>query len=628
MADEKIRLVLSTSGGQDVKDLEKHFVDLAEALGVTDIEFEKVTEDADNAKKKVVEFSESLDVADNKLEDVATEAHNAKVQLEDLARTTGATGNALDDVGVKSERAKTKVKDLGEGMETATGTKGSGGRGLGGFAYAMQDLAQGGFPAVLNNVQQLAAGVGLGAGLAGALQLAGVGIFVFGEKLVKLSGLIDESIKPKLGDLTSELNKQAAEVKRLKDEYDKLIESEELTLANRAKLRNVTEDLTQAEAKLAEEKAAASALEKADKQQGVELDEKTKGQKQSFKEKFVDTGQMPKLKQELMRSELEKNPDLTDGEIRKRMFEVMANENGTTTKEAEAQYYGAGLNLSPEALAASQKNTNKKYKEAARQQLQSERGEDAKTRVGRILDAFQNAKTQDELDKAFQELAQISPARANELREYHTQRLESEALDEEVEKSSSMMKEQRASRDKEKANSIKSIGNMDKVFGAYNKLNNKANTDAEKARAREDKKERTQEQKDEDKRQDIRDKAMERMGVTPEGLAVQRQNSAVGNSKSAQSARQNTAQQQEQALLQRFQNDGMTAEQAKKTTDEIGKIGKDIVQTMLRTGAMDLTMFKQLQMTAKGQELQRMKAMQEMRAGIRQPGFQGGNQAR
>lgn len=563
MADEKIRLVLSTDGVQDIKALEQRFEELAQAMGLSDYAFENVTDKAEKTKKKVQELDGSLD--------------------------------------------------------EATGKKSSGGRGISGFAYAMQDLSQGGWPAILNNIQQLAAGVGLGAGVAGAAQLAAVAVVSFRDELDKLIYKTKDFPKT-LGEVTTSLQKETTAVENLRKEYDELLKSEELTITKRTRLRTVTEELSDAEKRLTDEKAAMAALNDADQSVGEEEKVKVDSQKQSFKESIVDTGKLRGLKQELLRSELEKNPEITKEDIREEMFGVMAQEAGTTIKEAKAQYYGAGQNLSPAALFQSQQNTEKKYGEEARQRIQTRRGESAKERVGRILDAFKNAKTQDELDKAFQELAQISPQRANELRDYHQQRIESEALDKEVDDSSEKMKEQRTVREKKAAAQTQSFGRMGRMLATGQRVEEAA----EKKAGRDDKADERLAEREEKKRVEIRDKAMERMGVTPEGLAVQRQNAGAGTSRAAQVARQNTGQQQEQALLARFKNDGMTAEQAKKTTEEIKNIGADIVRTMVRTGEMDLTMFKQLQLTARGQEMSRQRAMQEMQAGIRKPGFQGG----
>lgn len=466
----------------------------------------------------------------------------------------------------------------------------------------MVDDVQYGFRGIVNNIPGFVQSMGLGAGVAGVVGIAAVAMNQLIQRFPELTDWMDKA-KPKLADLTTNLGKQTAEVERLRKEYDKLKDSERDTLANRGKLVNVTEDLAEAEKKLAEEKAAAAALAKADTQQGAELDERMEGQKQSFKETFVDTGRMPKLKQDMMQSELERNPDITDEQIRERMFEVMAKENGGTAKEQKASYYGAGMNLSPEALYQMQKNADAEYKEAARQQLRTEQGEDAKTRVGRVLDSMQNAKSMEELDKAYAEMVQISPAAANELRIYHQTRLESEELDKEVDASIGGMQEARAAREKKLAEGSKQINNMKRFFGATEQAGKKDDAKAKAAQQEKDKAEKA-----EDQRVKLRDQVMERNGMTPEGLAMQRQNAGVGATAAANRNRTGMANNQQQQMEAEFRRQGMTAEEAKKTTQEVMKAGDNIVRTMIQNGQLTLNRFKQIEMTQN--ELARMMAQQ------------------
>lgn len=617
MADEKIRLVLSTDGVQDIKALEERFEELAQSLGVSDYAFEKVTEQAEAAKTKI--------------EAVAVVAENATQKIENLAQASTAAGNSIGTVNGTASTASTTVKDLANSMGQAAGAEVVGSKGAGGLSAAMKGLSTGGLAAAIGSVGRLAAGIGTGGLLAIALNEAKDYAIDYGLKLLELATDIEEKVEPKLGEVTSALNEQTTEVKRLREEYDKLIASEDTSFLNRSKLKNITEDLADAEKRLADEKAAQKAGKEADENVGVIETEKVKSQQQSYKERFVDTGEEKDLKKQLKMDLARSQPEISNADAEMAgvkdnwEFRDMYGELSADKQTGMAQHW---LNRA----SADQKQD---FRRSGKAKLQQQAEKEQEETVNDILSRLKNAKTIEEIDKAYQDLAAISPTQAKKLRDYHVQRIESEALDKEVEESSVKMKEQRSEREKGVAETRKEVRNMDKVFGAYNKLNNKANTDAERAQAKTDKqqasadkKEKTQAEKEEEKRQVIRDKVLEKTGITPEGLAVERQNAATGNSKQAQAARQKVAQTQEQTLLNRFQHDGMTAEQAKKTTDEIGKIGKDIVQTMLRTGQMDLTMFKQLHLTAKGQELQRQRAMQEMRAGIRQPGFQGGNQAR
>jgi len=517
-----------------------------------------------------------------------------KQEMEDLAQALGVVDAKFEQV---EQRTPNVPKKLDEVKQSGNGAAAS----LLQLSYMIDDV-QYGFRGIVNNIPTFVQGLGLGAGVAGAAGIAAVAMNQLIAKFPELTDWMNKT-SPKLGELTTNLGKQTAEVEKLRKEYEKLKDSEKDTLENRGKLVHATEDLADAEKRLNDEKRAAAALKNADEQMGEEHDAKLAEQRKSFKENFVDTGKMPKLKQDMIRSELERNPDVTDGDIRKRMFEIMAKENGGTAKEQEASYYGAGMNLTPEALYQMQQNADKKYKEAARQQLRGEQGEDAKTRVGRVLDSMQNAKTQEELDKAFEEMAQINPQAAAELRQYHQQRLESEELDKRVEESIDGMKESRAAREKKLAENTKQINNMKRFFAATEQAGRK---DDAKAKAKTQEAEKAQ--KDEERRQDVRDRTLAQNGLTPEGLAVQRQNAGTGATAAANRNRNAMSNNQERQLNDLFRRQGMSEEESKKTTQEVMRAGDNIVRTMIQNGRATLNRFKQIEATQA--ELARLMAQQ------------------
>ena len=200
-------------------------------------------------------------------------------------------------------------------------------------------------------------------------------------------------------------------------------------------------------------------------------------------------------------------------------------------------------------------------------------------------------------------MAQISPAAANELRQYHLARLESEELDRQVEASIGGMQEARAAREKKLAENTKQINNMKRFFSATEQAGRKDDAKAKAAQQEKDKAEKAEEQ-----RVKIRDQVMERNGMTPEGLAMQRQNAGVGATAAANRNRAGMANNQQQQMEAEFRRQGMTAEEAKKTTQEVMKAGDNIVRTMVQNGRLTLNRFKQIEMTQN--ELMRMMAEQ------------------
>jgi hypothetical protein len=374
--------------------------------------------------------------------------------------------------------------------------------------------------------------------------------------------------------------------------------------------------LADAEKRLADEKAAQKAGKEADENVGMIEAERVKKQQESFKEKYVDTGELKNLKKEMLSNLSKQQPQFSEDEAAlaglKMSDEFTMRNAGKSGKARE--------DAARDMLAVAKPYERERYIQQGKATAMAATDKEQQETVNDILARMQNAKTIDDINKAYQDMAAIVPEQAAQLRDYHIQKLQSDEADKAVEDSIEKMKESRIVREKKAAAQTQAFARMGRMLATGQRVEEAAEKKAE----RDDKANEKLAEREEKKRVEIRDRAMDRMGVTPEGLAVQRQNAAVGTSRSAQVARQNTGQQQEQALLAKFQNDGMTAEQAKKTTEEIKEIGTDIVRTMMRTGEMDLTMFKQLQLTARGQEMSRLRAMQEMQAGNRKPGFQGG----
>ena len=540
MAEEKIRLVLNVSGVQDVKGLKDEMQALADALGVVDTKFEQVEDSSAKARKKLDDAKESV------------------------GKKGGGTGAAA------------ALLDLG---------------------YILDDV-QYGFRGVVNNIPGFVQKMGLGAGVAGVAGIAAVAINQLIQSFPELTDWMSKA-RPKIEELVTAIGKQTAEVDRLKKEYEKLKDVDKDTFANRAKLITVTEDLKVAEEALRKEKEAMKAFEDAEKNVGEGETEKVKRQQQSFKELIVETGRLKALRDQMMADASRQEDPISDDEAA-----LAGAKAGDSFQNVKGGYKPEDHNdLAASIYNRATDDKKQEMRQRGRAAIQQQREQEQKERVGGILDKMQNAKTEEELNEAFEEMAQISPAAANELRQYHLARLESEELDRQVEASIGGMQEARAAREKRLAENTKQINNMKRFFAATEQAGKKDDAKAKAAQQEKDKAEKAEEQ-----RVKIRDQVMERNGMTPEGLAMQRQNAGVGATAAANRNRAGMANNQQQQMEAEFRRQGMTAEEAKKTTQEVMKAGDNIVRTMVQNGRLTLNRFKQIEMTQN--ELMRMMAEQ------------------
>ena len=142
MADETVRLVLNVTGVQDVESLKREMLELTKAMGGVD--------------------------------------------------------TSLEMLGREAAKVTPKLDELEDAVEKAVGSKDGGGNGRGilQLSWAMQDLFQGGFSAILNNIPGLAAQFGVAAGTAGTLGIAALGIDQAFRMLGPLFADTDKKLKP------------------------------------------------------------------------------------------------------------------------------------------------------------------------------------------------------------------------------------------------------------------------------------------------------------------------------------------------------------------------------------------------------------------------------------------------
>lgn len=205
MADETIRLVLNVTGVQDVEALKKEMLELTTAMGGTDASLEVLGKEAVDATQKLdkledatrdvgkeaVDAAQKLDKLEDAERDVGKEAVDAAQKLDKLE-------DAERDVGKEAVDAARKLDNLEDAASKAAGSGKGSGRGILQLSWAMQDLFQSGFAAILNNLPGLATEFGMSAAAAGTLGLAGLGI----SQAFSMLGLMFADTEKKLKPLT------------------------------------------------------------------------------------------------------------------------------------------------------------------------------------------------------------------------------------------------------------------------------------------------------------------------------------------------------------------------------------------------------------------------------------------
>ena len=227
MADETVRLVLDVSGVQDIEALKKEMLALTAAMGATDTQLGQVTTAAGQAATAaggLTTATQQTTQAVNQTGQAVTATTQAVGQMGQAVTTTAqgvyqATtavtqmAGAVGQVTVATTQAAGAMNQLGNAATQAAGGGGGGGgaggggaaganpfqgRGLMSLSYALQDLYQGGFSAILNNIPMLATQFGLTAGTAGVLAIAGLGV----NEAFKVMAPLFEDTEEKLAKLS------------------------------------------------------------------------------------------------------------------------------------------------------------------------------------------------------------------------------------------------------------------------------------------------------------------------------------------------------------------------------------------------------------------------------------------
>lgn len=163
--EEKVRLVLETLGVDNVKAATKAMKDLASGIN---------------------------------------ETYDAMDELSYFAKELGSSirqgvEQPMEEVAYRIDKSGKIIRNA---AENATGKPGADGRGILQMSWALQDLVQGGFPAILNNVDGIARAFGVAAGTAGTLAMAFLAI----DQAVKILGPLFESTDKPLKKLSETFN--------------------------------------------------------------------------------------------------------------------------------------------------------------------------------------------------------------------------------------------------------------------------------------------------------------------------------------------------------------------------------------------------------------------------------------
>lgn len=226
MADETVRLVLDVTGVQDIEALKKEMLALTTAMGATDTQLGQVSKAAATTAQAVAQTTQAAQQAAPAVAAVgvaATTTAQAVTQVGQASfqATTAMTGVgtaavqttvAVTHAGQAAAQAAAQLNQLGNAAQNAAGGGGGGGGGAGGGAggggrgggrgilnlsYALQDLYQGGFSAILNNIPMLAESFGVAAGTAGTLAIAGLAV----NEAFKILGPLLKDTKIELKEL-------------------------------------------------------------------------------------------------------------------------------------------------------------------------------------------------------------------------------------------------------------------------------------------------------------------------------------------------------------------------------------------------------------------------------------------
>lgn len=234
MADETVRLVLNVTGVADIEALKKEMLALTEAMGATETQVTEVATAAQQATTPINNVGQAAQQTVTPMTNLGQASATTAVNVTQVGQasfqaTTAMAGTttaavqttvAVTHAGQAAAQAAAQLNQLGNAAQNAAGGGGGGGgaggaggggagggggganpfqgRGLMSLSYALQDLYQGGFSAILNNIPMLATQFGLTAGTAGILAIAGLAV----NEAFKVMAPLFEDTEEKLAKLS------------------------------------------------------------------------------------------------------------------------------------------------------------------------------------------------------------------------------------------------------------------------------------------------------------------------------------------------------------------------------------------------------------------------------------------
>lgn len=613
MAEERIRLVLDVTGVQDLAMLKETISEVTQALGGTDARLEEVT-------------------------DSAREAAAALEEVNAAAGGAGAGGGGGGGGGGQRNRG-------GGGKGSSGGKQSAGNSGLAQalmqIGYAADDI-QYGFRGIVNNVPMLVQSLGLGMGVAGAIQLVAVVANRYADEIEKLiKG--KEKFKDTIETLFDPLKKMSEELDFQKKQVEELGKKYTLTAKELAEYKSGLINVQQQEKELNDQRAAQKAAEANAADMGVADKEKLAKYKAAYDETVTQTGEGKKTQEDLAtglynRQMKEAGRELSDDELLKLMEtdasfrESVERNEGKFLPKREATG-GQPVPFSEAEIRAAKLTAARSMDKERIVALSNKAREDSKKMAADIIGRLINAKSVEEYNEAFTQLAEISPELAQRIAQQYQWNVADEDFEKDIVKTQESAAKRReiASRmqgpaldstpeEREQANVRAKESETGREKAAKDKKDEAAKIAEMQRRTRENER-RTQ------MLESASDRYMENTGMTPAGLAIEAMNSVQGKNSRANAARQQAMVFQRDRLAAAMQRDtGMPAEDARRMATRAMQQGERAVQEMKRTSQVQVDAFGQIVLTQRAQAREIDNIMRTMSG--RAPAWQGGNRPR
>lgn len=249
------KLGLQVTGKGDVDALRQSQAALkGETFDLAD-SYEVMTSDLETARRALQKMDEATDPVTH--------------ALSDMEQKAIAAGNAVEHAGGKIAQTSKHTADFGRAGLIA-------GQGL-------QDIAQGGFPAILNQIDQMSLALGLSGGISGLLTAVGVAAYIATPLIKSFFAASDSDKIPKV---TGDLGEMADAVKTVGEMMEEAKKHRWDSLENITKYNALVEVQAQLEKNITDEKKKQADWDKLKESKSKEEEEAAKGQSKVLKERL------------------------------------------------------------------------------------------------------------------------------------------------------------------------------------------------------------------------------------------------------------------------------------------------------------------------------------------------------